>query len=134
MERNMRKLWLLVLALWMLNGVAAQAQPRGLDFYFVDVEGGAATLVVTPSGESVLIDCGAPGSRDAGRIYRVATQVAHLKAIDHLIATHWHSDHFGGTPDLARLIPIHHFYHRGIPAALNDEPQLYPKMMAAYKT
>ena len=128
----MRKLtWILALMLLPMVRLPGQAQ---VHFYFVDVEGGGATLIVTPAGESVLIDCGAPGKRDAARIHQVATQVAHIKAIDHLIATHWHSDHFGGTPDLAKLMPIHHFYNRGIPKQLiQDEPVLYPKMIKAYK-
>ena len=50
-----------------------------LDVYWVDVEGGAATLVVTPAGESLLVDTGNPGTRDAGRIHQVATKVAGLK-------------------------------------------------------
>ncbi|MBG31069.1 MAG: MBL fold metallo-hydrolase, partial [Opitutae bacterium] len=58
-----------------------------LDVYWVDVEGGAATLVVTPAGESLLVDTGNPGTRDAGRIHEVATKVAGLKKIDHLITT-----------------------------------------------
>src|SRR5689334_4513761 len=74
---------------------ADEKRPPGLDIYFVDTEGGAATLIVTPAGESVLIDCGNPGSRDAERIYRTAVG-AGLKAIDNLIITHWHSDHYGG--------------------------------------
>src|SRR5262249_30719690 len=64
---------------------AADAPGRGLNIYFIDVEGGAATLIVTPAGESVLIDCGFPGSRDAERIHKTATQVAGVQAIDHLI-------------------------------------------------
>ena len=67
-----------------------------LDVYWVDVEGGAATVVVTPAGESILVDTGNPGTRDAGRIHKVATQVAGLKKIDHLITTHFHGDHYGG--------------------------------------
>ena len=47
------------------------AQSRHLDIYWIDVEGGAATLMVTPSGESLLVDTGNPGQddRDAKRIY-----------------------------------------------------------------
>src|SRR5262249_37879183 len=87
------------------HGGRADQKPRGLDIYFIDTEGGAGTLIVTPQGESVLIDCGNPGPRDAERIHRVATQQAGLKAIDHLIITHWHSDHFGGVERLAKLMP-----------------------------
>ncbi|MEI6772716.1 MAG: MBL fold metallo-hydrolase, partial [Planctomycetota bacterium] len=67
-----------------------------LRIFFVDVEGGAATLIITPAGESLLIDCGNPGKRDAERIHKVATEKAGLKAIDHLFITHWHLDHYGG--------------------------------------
>lgn len=84
-----------------------------LDAYWIDVEGGAATLIVTPSGESVLIDSGNPGERDAGRIFKVATEVAGLKQIDHLVTTHYHRDHFGGAADLAKRLPIRNVYDNG---------------------
>ena len=78
----------------------AAAQTRTtLDIYVVDVEGGNATLFVSPSGQSVLIDTGnvAPEAaiRDAERIVAAAKD-ARLTQIDHLITTHWHGDHFGG--------------------------------------
>src|SRR5262245_38074422 len=37
---------------------ASSAQSKTLDIYWIDVEGGAATLIVTPTGESILIDVG----------------------------------------------------------------------------
>src|ERR1700720_4198443 len=119
----------------------ALAQTRTtLDIYVIDVEGGNATLLVPPSGESLLIDTGnvAPDAaiRDAERIM-AATQDAHLTQIDHLIVTHWHGDHFGGLAELAKRIPIHHFIDHGAnvqPAPAADEflakvyPQLYAKV------
>src|SRR6202795_299879 len=99
----MRSRWLIAVLLTLcLSALPAWAaeKPRGLDVYWVDTEGGAATLIVTPAGESVLIDCGNPGTRDAERIHKVATQQAGLKAIDHLIITHWHTDHYGGVAHL----------------------------------
>jgi competence protein ComEC len=89
------------------------AQPRTLDIYWVDVEGGGATLLVTPAGESFLVDTGNPGDRDAGRIFNVATKQAGLKKIDYLFTTHYHDDHVGGAPELAKLIPIAHYYDHG---------------------
>jgi competence protein ComEC len=77
-----------------------------LDIYWVDTEGGAATLIVTPAGESILIDTGNPGARDADRIFQVATKTAKLQKIDHLVTTHYHVDHFGGAAQLAKVIPI----------------------------
>lgn len=116
-----------------LTAFAASAQKAGLDIYFVDTEGGAATLIVTPARESILIDCGSPGERDAARIYHVAHDVAHLKSIDNLIITHWHLDHYGGAGPLAKLIPITHFYDKGIPEKTLDDPDNFPKLIAAYK-
>src|SRR5690349_19932470 len=74
---------------------------RSLDIYFIDVEGGAATLIVTPSGESVLLDAGWPGfdGRDAKRAQEAMRQ-AGVTAIDHLVSSHYHMDHYGGVPEL----------------------------------
>jgi beta-lactamase superfamily II metal-dependent hydrolase len=97
------------------------ADPDGhLSIYWIDVEGGAATLIVTPAGESVLIDSGNPGVRDPGRIHYVATQDAGLKQIDHLVTTHFHMDHFGGAAELAALMPIRTVWDNGIPESNPD--------------
>jgi competence protein ComEC len=109
------------------------AEKRGLDIYFVDTEGGAATLIVTPAGESVLIDCGNPGARDAERIYQAAKK-AGLKRIDHLVITHWHTDHYGGVARLSKLIPIIHYYDHGIPEKLAEDPMNFPLLIQAYRT
>lgn len=85
---------------------AIPAHATTLNIYWVDVEGGGATLIVTPAGESILIDSGNPGQRDAQRIAKVAVEVAGLRRIDHLITTHYHRDHFGGASTLAKLMPI----------------------------
>jgi competence protein ComEC len=98
---------------------AAEAR-RGLDFYFIDTEGGAATLVVTPAGESVLIDSGNPGDRDAGRI-AAAAKDAGITVIDHYITTHWHSDHVGGAAPLAARLPVLQTYGHAIPDPLPDD-------------
>ena len=97
--------------------ICCRAAPadQTLDIYWVDVEGGGATLIVTPSGESVLIDSGNPGPRDAGRIHKTATEVAGLKRIDHYITTHFHIDHYGGAAQLSTLIPLGQVYDNGIP-------------------
>src|SRR5437773_2698813 len=107
------------------NGTAKTDDPRGLDIWFIDTEGGAATLIVTPAKESILIDCGNPGARDAERIHRTAKK-AGLEAIDHLITTHWHTDHYGGVERLAKLLPIRHYYDHGIPDQLAEDPKNFP--------
>ena len=81
-----------------------------LDIYFIDVEGGQSTLVVTSTGESLLVDTGYAGNngRDANRI-AAAARTAGLKQIDYLLLTHFHGDHAGGVPELSRVLPIRAF-------------------------
>ena len=90
------------------------AQSRTLDIYWIDVEGGASTLIVAPSGESLLVDTGFPGNddRDAKRIQAAAT-AAGLTRIDNLVITHFHVDHVGGLAALSKLMPIGKIYDHG---------------------
>jgi competence protein ComEC len=107
----------------------AGAGERGLDIYWIDVEGGAATLIVTPAGESVLVDAGNPGARDAGRIHEIARKTAGLERIDHVIVTHYHVDHFGGVAELAELMPLGTLWENGIesaPERERNDPRLAP--------
>jgi competence protein ComEC len=106
--------WLL-LSLCALGVCSAQNPGTPLNIYVIDVEGGNATLFVSPSHESLLIDTGNAGAaavRDAGRIMD-AVKDAGLTQIDHLIITHWHGDHFGGLGELAAKIPIKEFIDHG---------------------
>lgn len=123
--------WLLVCAGW---SALAGAQPPGptLDIYYVDVEGGAATLIVTPARESLLVDAGWPGhdGRDATRI-QAAMKAAGITRIDHLLVSHYHADHFGGVPALAAAVPIGRFYDHGPMTALAEDAG-FPDRNRAY--
>ncbi|NJM54972.1 MAG: MBL fold metallo-hydrolase [Verrucomicrobiae bacterium] len=111
----MSKLPLLPVLLACAVTAGADSKTKTLDIYWVDSEGGGSTLIVTPAGESLLIDSGNPGVRDPGRIHKVATEVAGLKRIDHLLTTHFHIDHFGGAAELAALMPVGTVHDKGIP-------------------
>lgn len=93
----------------------AQSSPaKSLRIYSIDVEGGQSTLLVGPSGSSLLVDAGWPGNngRDAGRV-QAAMHDAGITRIDHLLVTHYHMDHVGGVPELAKRVPIGEFLDHG---------------------
>jgi competence protein ComEC len=115
----MRTLFALFLAAVVTVAPAqAQAPAKTLQIYYIDTEGGQATLFVAPSGETLLVDVGNPGGRDTDRIM-LALQDAGVKQIDHLVLTHYHGDHVGGLAEFAKRMPIKRFYDHG-PAAEGD--------------
>ena len=114
--------------LLLLFATAQLLQAKGtLDVYWVDVEGGAATLVVTPAGESLLDrhrQSQAPATPGASTKW--LPRVAGLKKIDHLITTHFHGDHYGGAAMLANLMPIGLVNDNGIPSKSPDRHRKKP--------
>jgi beta-lactamase superfamily II metal-dependent hydrolase len=106
-----------VCALFLPSLAVAQGAKSGtghLVIYSIDVEGGQATLLVSPSGGSLLVDTGWPGNngRDAERI-KAAMKDAGVTKIDHLFITHFHTDHVGGVTQLAERVPIGEFLDHG---------------------
>src|SRR5205807_7811628 len=126
----MRGSLVLALAAIALATLAAQSRlATTLDIYVVDVEGGNATLFVAPSGASVLIDSGNSGAaavRDADRIM-AAAKSAGISRFDHLITSHYHTDHVGGLAELAARIPILHFIDHGANVQANETVDAFLK-------
>jgi competence protein ComEC len=124
-EAGMQKSVVLVLVVvaWLVRTGAQGQSPKPLDVYVIDVEGGQATLFVSPSGESLLVDAGWAGvnGRDADRIATIARQ-AGLSRIDFLVVTHYHLDHVGGVPDLAARLPIRTFVDHGPTVEQGEQP------------
>ena len=102
---------LLLLALLPFASFAADT----VDIYFIDVEGGSSTLIVTQAGQSVLMDAGFAGfdNRDADRIERVIKQEAGLTKLDYFLTSHFHGDHVGGLAEIAKRVPIGAFIDHG---------------------
>jgi beta-lactamase superfamily II metal-dependent hydrolase len=109
---------LCALALLFANGsapAAAQANaPKRLLIYSIDVEGGQSTLLVAPSGASLLVDAGWPNNdgRDVERI-QAAMKDAGVTRLDHVFITHFHVDHVGGVPELVKRVPVGEFLDHG---------------------
>ncbi len=100
-----------VLALILL-AISAFARSKHLQIYFIDAEGGQSTLVVSPSGEALLIDTGWAGEANAAKIM-AAVRDAKIKKINYVLLTHYHRDHAGGVPDLVKQIPVNAFLDHG---------------------
>ncbi|MEW5976155.1 MAG: MBL fold metallo-hydrolase [Acidobacteriota bacterium] len=130
MQIQVRTLLLFIL---IASGAVLAAPPQNrLDIYFIDVEGGAATLIVTPLGQSVLIDCGwkEADQRDAKRILHVASKLANLTKLDYFVSTHFHTDHFGSLSQLTRMIPITHYLdHARMKEDQEYDKNLYPEYL-----
>jgi len=99
-----------------LAGAQAPAAEAPLRVALIDVEGGAATLFVTPDGRSLLVDTGwpagmgvpagtPPGPSSADRIVATAKSLG-LSRIDYLLISHYHLDHAGGAPELMAKFPV----------------------------
>jgi beta-lactamase superfamily II metal-dependent hydrolase len=126
---------MLLMSACLCGGPLAADEKNGrLEIYFIDVEGGAATLFVTPAGESLLIDSGYPdnGGRDRDRILKVLKEVAGRQQLDHAAVTHWHLDHYGNHAELAARIPIKNFWDRGIPETLSEDAK-FPERAEKYR-
>ena len=140
MNKMMMKRGPLAIVCSVMCAVIVWAQSQTLDIYVVDVEGGNATLFVTPSREAVLIDTGNGGpaaARDADRIM-AAVKDAGVSQIDVLVTSHWHGDHMGAMAELASRIPIRHYVDHGgnvQPSAAVDTfmQSVYPGLTAKAK-
>jgi beta-lactamase superfamily II metal-dependent hydrolase len=118
-----------------LSLVAGKNDGR-LDIWWCDSDGGGSTLIVTPAGESILIDSGNPGGRDSARILKVLTQTAGLNHLDHLVVTHLHIDHFGGAAEIAAQVPVKNLWDNGLTDADPDgnRNSTWPLTSKAYRT
>lgn len=114
----------------LVSAPGAQTRPatKTFDFYVIDVEGGAATLFITPAGETVMIDSGNPGARDLDRIMAVLGEVG-VKELDYLVSTHYHVDHIGGMQELAKRVPIKTYVDHG---PSSEEREQVAGFQAAY--
>jgi competence protein ComEC len=108
----MRRMFVLLFAMLGVATAMAQTKPTSLDIYYIDTEGGQATLYVGPGGESLLVDTGNAGPRDFGRIVEVL-DLAGVKRIDHLLTTHYHGDHYGALLELSKRMPVGRYYDHG---------------------
>lgn len=110
--------------------LTSQNESGTLNIYYIDTEGGQATLFIGPTGESLLVDSGNAGERDLGRILDTL-KTAGVRQIDHMWTTHYHGDHIGALLALAKQVPIMRFYDHGRPHP--DDRIISAAFMSSYE-
>jgi len=75
----------------------AQGSGPQARIYFVDVGTGASTLIVSPTGKTLLVDGGPPGG--GTKVAALLTTLG-IPAIDYTVVTHYHIDHISGITEL----------------------------------
>jgi competence protein ComEC len=86
-----------------LVALSAPSAAQTLRIYHIDVNQADATLFVSPSGNTMLVDAGTRHDRD--EIKRVM-DLAGVTDIDHFVCTHYHADHMGCIPKLVEDLGI----------------------------
>jgi len=88
------------------------AYAENLRIYHIDVEQGDATLFISPTGKTMLVDSGGNGK---GRRIKAVMQNAGVSRIDHFVCTHYHDDHYAGIDELVEdsEVAIGKTYDRG---------------------
>ncbi len=109
-----------LIALLLALFVSALPAAKTLDMYVIDTEGGKAILLISPSGQTMLVDAGFPGynDRDANRIEEAA-KAAGVTKFDYLVVTHYDLDHVNNVPATVAKIPAVTFVDHG-PAVVTD--------------
>jgi competence protein ComEC len=99
-----------------------------LDIYVIDTCGGKAMILLTPAGETMLIDAGYPrqDDRDTNRIVETA-QALGIEQFDYIVATHYDADHVGNIPQVDAKIPGRIFVDHGevLPTANERDKKRY---------
>ncbi len=108
---NQLKEWCFYVAAFSLS-LTMFAQGNGkLQIHFLDVGQGDSALLISPSGETVLVDDGP--TQQAKKAITYLKKLG-LKKIDYHIASHYHSDHIGGCAQILQEFPVQKVaYDRG---------------------
>src|SRR3954470_22538079 len=113
-----RKLAALAALVVLLLTQRPQAQGPGARIYFVDVGTGASTLIVSPTGKTLLVDGGPPGS--GAKISSLLSTLG-ISTIDYTVITHYHIDHMGGMIEAMNAGKV-----AGIAFDNGDDPAVQP--------
>jgi beta-lactamase superfamily II metal-dependent hydrolase len=78
----------------------ARVADGAFEVHFIDVGQGNATLVIAPSGKTILVDSGEAYA--AAKVATYLDQVLGRRSVDYFVVSHYHADHFGSFVPLVR--------------------------------
>ena len=84
--------------------------PKSMEVIFFSVGNADSSLIITPNGKKILIDCGTSGIKkgvDVGK-YILAPYIlkSGIDNLDYVFITHEHEDHLGGLYSLSKRVKI----------------------------
>ena len=80
--------------------MAARWTPGQLEIHLLEVEHGDAQLIVSPTGETMLVDCAR--IEFATKVAQYLREVLGEATVDYLVLSHYHTDHLGAFVPLLR--------------------------------
>ncbi|MFN2453210.1 MAG: ComEC/Rec2 family competence protein [Pyrinomonadaceae bacterium] len=104
---------IIALFVWLRNRKEKPPPPSGaeLQVHVLDVGQGDSILIISPTGKTVLVDAGVPGS---GKAILAAMNRYNVQSIDLFIATHAHADHIGAADEVIRAVPTRAVLDSGV--------------------
>jgi competence protein ComEC len=105
-------------------GAAQQAR-----FYLVDIGHGNVAFVISPSGETMLLDCGPTWA-----LNKITSFIEQhdIKKIDYLVVSHFEDDHMGAVAALAKKVPIVNFVDHGESVTYNKTDEWWKQRRAPW--
>lgn len=104
-----------------------QVSNHNLRFHFIDVGQGDSSLIITPKGNTILIDAG-----DEAHAKKVVSYIREqgIEKLDLVIATHPDADHIGGMDKVIKNFDIDVFAMPDVSAKTNQYKQIQRELKA----
>jgi beta-lactamase superfamily II metal-dependent hydrolase len=96
------RIWIYIVSLSLpflaFNGSSQAEENSFLEIIHIDVGQGDATLIISPSGKTMLVDGGDTGK--GNKVVVPLLRARGIETLDYIVATHYDADHIGGLDEV----------------------------------